>query len=947
MATSLQTIPTRPIPISVKNKFFSMTEASLAILGRDRRSELHHDVCSADITECGCGWVEILSYLLPDKIAFNENDVVLTLPLHPEKSLAQAYRTLEDKENSFHLFRVEEYLSGVLLFSETVEEEGVHLVSEGTIAEHPGVSPETYREARRKKLKNKKRKEFLRMDWAGFGDERKKIRAGRRTDTMLYFRLSTIAYEDARHTLADITDEMIPGPYPADQFVPALYDRLGGHPAFEFLNRIELRSDSEGNVHPDVLRKIAFMLKALVGLKKRVGKADRARFADIPGFVKFLALPRTESDQAAIGNMLDFMREVGIIPSGVKAKITNTRANFIQGLLKSWLRLPLLRVPQTQRTGVYQKVGESLNSLFSLHYEKDAAGKQAGLPNTRERRPEVRAEIYRNALDIVCRRTEPFEYATARELKPQDYKPGNRRGNRRVRISEDWLRYIEKPFPGRFPGFFVNQAGKSPVSVYEHREGRLYAFLPILTADEGPLVPQPGGELDWWHPLRSEFKPLSLFERSWPASGTGIMVPLDCDSNSHQPDQQKIMNVESHIQFRRDERPNGINQGMSEFAKLRRELKHRRSHEFRPKMLEGPLRHQGDIEQLLRSGMGIGTVLLKEYRSSHPNRKENTGPHRQRKKLRGSGVPTREWKLQFALRYENKVPLYTRTMGVHLEVSDRPIVYWHIHETDIHGSFDWFAQINKALARQAELENDQRRSRSTANHGFSKENRAWIRNVARQVVLKAKNYGCSLARVKVKFVPEKRSGSPAISRQFSMSFYSDLGSEIDHQANKAAVFHLEVSDYEGRYTDLETGVLAKAKPGEPPLNTDPAICVKVCAMIGARKVNEMIQRIKLRTETYEMRERILAIVEEERKRQMASEFIVVRILELMETLAEQKLLVDLSVEVRGVLEKLEAFAHDRSESALSALREVVAELLVKIQSKQKKPKRPKLLKQIK
>jgi putative transposase len=468
----------------------------------------------------------------------------------------------------------------------------------------------------------------------------------------------------------------------------------------------------------------------------------------------------------------------------------------------------------------------------------------ASFPDIGERRPEVRAQTYRRNLEVLCNRTTPLEYRTARELYPGEYKPEDPRGNRLVCVSDDWLKFIERPFPGRFPAFFVNQGGKSPVAVYDHQpSGRLYAFLPLLTADEGSLARQSSdGETNWWFNRRAEFKPLSLFKKSWPELGTGIMIPLDYDSNPHQPERMKIMNVGSHAQFNRDTiAPSRTSKGTSEFAELRRRLKHRRSHEFKPKSLEKPLRHQGRIERLLRSGLRVGTVLIKEFRNGSQQ----------------------AWKIQFALGYANQVPLETQTMGVHYDEDMH--VYWHIHGTNIHGSIDYSAQIQKALANQAELEKDQRRSRSTANRTFSHENRAWVRDVARRTVQIAKQHGCSRAREVIKYVPQKHSGDSALNRRFSMWCFSDLGAADDHECNKQAVFSVEVSDYDAKFTCPSCGAIRKA--GQTPENATtyihkdgtfvcracgfseavrPEIFAANCASVGFRKIAERIRRIQER-----------------------------------------------------------------------------------------------------
>ncbi|MEK7103040.1 MAG: hypothetical protein AAB870_01700, partial [Patescibacteria group bacterium] len=275
-------------------------------------------------------------------------------------------------------------------------------------------------------------------------------------------------------------------------------------------------------------------------------------------------------------------------------------ATIMQGLLRNWLRNAPKELPRSMRDGAYQKAAEQLLSFIELWYTGDAAGQKPSYPDTAERCPTLRKEARVHALHAVTALSSGLQYAKRRDVTPGKFKDDDLAGDRLVCITPEWIEFVRSPNPKRLPVFFTNGTSGSPVQLFKRStNGRIYAFLPLLTATVGVLMPRPGQKTDWWYPRKDKFVALDCSNPKWPESGTGIMLPLGLDSTPHKSNP-----------------------------------------------------HKGWMEHYLTVSGGIGTISIKEFKSPHPNRKGKSGL-----KLHKQGDGKREWKLDIALRLTTMVSL--------------------------------------------------------------------------------------------------------------------------------------------------------------------------------------------------------------------------------------------------------------------------------------------------
>lgn len=193
-------------------------------------------------------------------------------------------------------------------------------------------------------------------------------------------------------------------------------------------------------------------------------------------------------------------------------------ATILQQVINSWLRPDFRNVPTALRAGVAQHAAQQFLSHIGLHEE----GSQKPIYPNEERDPNIRLQLWREALERIERSATPFAVVTARELDPRKYAAGDARGDRLVTVDGDWQAFATSPFSHQLP---LNFVAAGHVVVYRRTgqgSDRLYAALPILDGI-GPdsrlwqLAQAP--ELAWWHRHVAEFTPLPAWAGATLTSG--------------------------------------------------------------------------------------------------------------------------------------------------------------------------------------------------------------------------------------------------------------------------------------------------------------------------------------------------------------------------------------------------------------------------------------------
>lgn len=199
----------------------------------------------------------------------------------------------------------------------------------------------------------------------------------------------------------------------------------------------------------------------------------------------------------------------------------------LQGLLKTWVRPPLVQVPSVLRAGVCQQAGQQLAShLGLLVYGKMPS---VGFPSLLPRDPHTRLTGWHEALERLAVKYEPLAYVLAREIDPGKWAADDPRGDRLVCVDEDWLLFAQSPFPHPQTLNFVK---REDVVVYEHGpSGRLYAALPFFEGvPEGSRLHALAQteELWWWRKRISYFTPLPAWRgKELSARQKVLVVPLE------------------------------------------------------------------------------------------------------------------------------------------------------------------------------------------------------------------------------------------------------------------------------------------------------------------------------------------------------------------------------------------------------------------------------------
>ena len=209
---------------------------------------------------------------------------------------------------------------------------------------------------------------------------------------------------------------------------------------------------------------------------------------------------------------------------------------ILQRILTRWNRVDCSRIPEVLVPGVYQQAARLVNAFVVTSYKERTTSRMPSFPNIEE--------MYDG-------------YYGSRAL----------------------------------PASFLRQGEHSPVQFFKKKStGRVYVFLPLLTAREEFLVARPGETTDWWYKYQEDLEPLSP-DAKFPDAGTGIMVAIGLDSAPHKKD--------AHI---------------------------------------------GWMERRLSADNELSTIVLKEIESPHPNRKGASGNKVHR------GGPCIEWKLDCTLK---------------------------------------------------------------------------------------------------------------------------------------------------------------------------------------------------------------------------------------------------------------------------------------------------------
>lgn len=446
----------------------------------------------------------------------------------------------------------------------------------------------------------------------------------------------------------------------------------------------------------------------------------------------------------------------------------------LQQVIMGWLRPELNHLPLASRAGVCQQAAQQLLSHIGL-INKPIQPKTT-FPNLEIRDAAAVEERRLRLLEKLAGRTQPFEYKTARELKPGQYDETDKRGDRLVNVDPDWLAFIGDSEPRPLP---VNFVKSSDIVVYRRewpagrqaeelkrnpqrgsqypvnrsratrQTSRLYAALPLFKnvppdSTLGRLARQE--KLFWWRRHLAEFRVLPAWpDKRLSAKDPMLLVPLQYD----------------------------------------------------PPKINKPSRFESVLSGL--NGFEVNWSLLVQ---------------------KGYGLKAK-WEIHFAVSRQvadsRQVLLRRREkiLGVHFGADQK--IYWAlINQTggDIiqEGNLA-MTVLDEALQAKLKLEEVQDTLAWVGGQRFGAELKRQTYAVAKTIVQLAADLGANLALEEINFV-DKKKGGPKANLRFSLWNYSNLARAIEDKGldhNDPVPVAARISDYWLRFTCPVCGAVRKAK----------------------------------------------------------------------------------------------------------------------------------------
>lgn len=446
----------------------------------------------------------------------------------------------------------------------------------------------------------------------------------------------------------------------------------------------------------------------------------------------------------------------------------------LQQLIMSWLRPELDHLPAPCRAGACQQVAQQFLSHIGLINQKIQP--KTAFPSLEIRDPSAMEEQRLMLLEKLARRTEPFEYKTARELRPSRYEEDDKRGDRLVNVDPEWLSFIGASEPSPLPLNFVKsddviiyrrvwQVNRQVKEVRRNHQvkgkkylvqknqviqekSHLYAALPLF---EG-VPPQSllgkvsqNEELFWWRHHLDEFVALP----AWPgkklsARDLVMVVPLNYDP----PHRGRPSRFES--------------------------------------IVSGSTGYRVNWSLLVQKGRGQTTSW-----EIHLATSREVAPSRQ--------AFLQSWK---------------KVLGIHFGYDQ--LIYWAI--ADITGKIISEGSLSptimeEALRAKLKLEEMQNRLAWVGDRRFTQELKRRTYDVARSIVQLAAESNAGLAIEEIKWV-DKHRGGPQANLRFSLWNYSGLAQAIESKGldwSEPVPVVAWFSDYLLRFTCPNCGAIGKSK----------------------------------------------------------------------------------------------------------------------------------------
>lgn len=455
-----------------------------------------------------------------------------------------------------------------------------------------------------------------------------------------------------------------------------------------------------------------------------------------------------------------FETYTGTIDGKPKTFTDKLSANFLQAVFSSFFELPFSGVPDMIRIPSLKQTAEQLLShvLLKVDGEQDA-----GVPSIGERNPHQREIDWRQSLDAIAFRTEPFVY----EEVPAN---GKKKRVRFRNATPDWEDFLKKPFaarlPIKIPPQYFGVFWRTSEGTRGKRARRLYMAIDLRGIQDSHLwrlLSENEDKLFWWRRHIKSFEPVPFAEKfKLTAKKHLIMIPLEYDM---------------------EERFSG--------------------------MLSDPLRK-------------MCLLTLKETRNTRKGRKNRNGNQTLKagKALwRADFATSKEvslpkWNCRIlGIHFEDSPVMSWALLNKEGELEER-------------GTLEGNPILESGLVKQETLQAAQKKDKWVGDRGFQQKLRTLTAEIARKIVLLAAEKDAWIVLEDIQWVP-KSSKDSKLNRRYSMWNFSALPSKIEWlgidivargEAPHPAPLACKVNDYVIKFTCPECDAIRKA--GQKPDKAD-------------------------------------------------------------------------------------------------------------------------------